>query len=94
MRLVADMARIERRAMMVERPQPAGELVGHPDGSLVVALSLLQVQCPGLQWIERMPRTLPHYRRAQHRTPTVYQQCADVGIAAFGDRTQSPLSSR
>lgn len=44
--LVAHMARIEGRAMVIKRPQPAGELVGHADCGLVVALALLQLPAP------------------------------------------------
>ena len=79
------MVGIEAGTVVLDGPKPAGEFVGQPDGSLVVALPLLQIQRPDLQWIQRLPASLFHARRLQHGACTVDQQGAQVGVAAPGD---------
>ena len=88
------MARIERRAVVVHRPQPPGQLVGQGAGGLVVAAGVLDLQCPGLQRIEVLSTTLLHPRRLQYRAGAVDQQRSYVDIAALGQASQPALLTR
>ena len=54
LRTLADVVGIEAGAVMLDGPKPAGELVGQGHGGLVVALPLLHVDGPCLQWIQSL----------------------------------------
>lgn len=91
LRALTDVVGIEAGTVMLDGPQPAGEFVGQRHGSLVVALPLLQVERPGLHWIQRLPAPLLHARGLQHGACAVDQQGAQVGVAASGDPPQASV---
>lgn len=91
---LADVARIERHAVVFHRPQPPGQLVGQRAGGLVVAPGVLDLQRPGLQRIEGLSAALLHPRRLQYRAGAVDQQRSHVDIAALGQASQSALPTR
>jgi hypothetical protein len=66
-------------------PGDASELVGQSDRSLVVPTPSLELQSPGTKAIV----LLGLLGVAQHRAGTVDQQHAEVGVAAFGDATET-----
>src|SRR5690606_39574211 len=72
----------------------ARQLVGQGHGRLVVALALLQLQCPSLKRVEWPTGSLAHRGGSQDRAPAVDQQRAQVAVAALGDLPQPPLLAR